>query len=200
MCTKDSTSCLTTLPHVDILKPVDAMRYIEKITHDSNLFTFLRDMIDLKHEFTHGLVKEELNEIIDETEEPAQRILLQKVLELEENQTTLLAATLIRDQHIRHTWVVKGTNRNGKFDLVNIHAIQKKEIDKKKLLAYGLTCLTLGNMSEQSENAAHGFNALTTLFSSTKEEPVDVFYSYIMKDLYDKGLLNTLNEKTDTWA
>ncbi|CAF1135937.1 unnamed protein product [Didymodactylos carnosus] len=188
MSTVTDNSLPTTIPHIDVFKPLDAMHNIEKITNNSNLFTFLRDSIELKHEFTKGLVKEELKEMIEETKEPTRCILLQKVLELEENQTTLLAATILKDKHVRQTWVIKGMHRNGKFDLVEVHAIQKKEIDKQKLFGYGLAYISLGKMLESNENAPGGLEALKTLCRPVKEEPADVFYSCIMKDLYDKGL------------
>lgn len=207
----DEASC------VNILKPSDAMRYLQKITQDSNAATFMRDAIDLKHDFIKGLTKEELKEMIEEAvEEPTKRQLYEKVYELKENETTLLAATLLKDRNVRHSWVVKGVHKNGKYDLLEVHAIQKKEFDKQKLLAYGLSFLHSSSSSNESvsENSQTnpltgqqanvetppGSNAQTTVTKAVaKKEPEDVLYAYIIQDLHNKNMLDTSSKDEDMW-
>ena len=211
----------TTIPaetsHINVLKPSDAMRYLQKITQDSNVTTFMRDAIDLKHDYIKGLTKEELKEMMEEEiDEPIKRQLYEKIYELKENETTLLAATLLKSHNVRHSWVVKGMHKNDKFDLLEVHAIQKKEFDKHKLLSYGLSLLHSSSNSNETvpENSKdihsstkqetvetqHSSNAPTSIMKAiTKEEPVDALYAYIMQDLHNKNMLNTSSENKDSW-
>jgi hypothetical protein len=202
---------------IDILKSSDVLHYLQKITQDSNATTFTRDASDLKHDFIKGLTKEELKKMIEEKiNEPIKRQLYDKVYELEENQTTLLATTLLKDHNARHSWVVKGMHRNGKFDLLEVHAIQRKELNRPKLLAYCLSFLfpSSGRNESVSENSQemslasqqlnaetpHSSNAPTTIVKAVaKGEPADVLYAYIMQDFHDKNMLNTSSENQDTW-
>lgn len=205
---------------INIFKPSGVMQYLQKITQDSNATKFMRDAIDLRHDFIKGLTKEELKEMMEEEiDEPIKRELYEKVYEMEENQTTLLAATLLKGSDVRHSWVVKAVHKNGKYDLLEVHAIQKKELDKQKLLAYGFSFLHSSsgsneNASKASENCQktsmtgqrgnvqppHCSNDRRTMMEAfKKEKPVDVLCAYILQDLQDKNMLNPSMENNDTW-
>lgn len=58
----------------------------------------------------------------------SKRQLYEKVYELKEDPTTLLAAILLKAHNVRHSRVVKGMSKNDKYDLFEVHAIQKKRI------------------------------------------------------------------------
>ena len=212
---KDAASTETS--RVNIFKPSDAMRYLQKIAQDSNANRFMRDAIDLKHDFIKGLTKEELREMMDEEmDEPVKRQLYEKVFELQENETTLLAATLVKGRGVRHSWVVKGVYKNGKYDLLEVHAVQKQELDKQKVLAYGLSFLH-SSLSSNETGSDHSQEASVARQQGTvqtpdrcddrrpmmeafkKEEPVDAVYAYILHDLQSKDMLNSSKKNDDTW-
>lgn len=221
---RKTTTTSTPTTRINVLKPSDTMHYLEKITQESNMNTFMRDAIDLKHDFIQGLTKDELKEMIEEEiDEPIKRQMYEKVYELEEDQTTLLSATQLTGNKVRHSWVMKGAQKHGKIDLLEVHAIQKKELDTQKLLAYGFSSLASSLSSAISKSSSHettsdtlqeasldrqgakeesasDSNAMTRMKKAfTKEEPVDVLCAYIVQDLYNKNMLKSSSENEDTW-
>ncbi|CAF1288845.1 unnamed protein product [Rotaria sordida] len=197
---------LSTPISIDILNPSDAMRYIQEVTNEANLFTSVKEAVTLTHDFLKGLHEAEFQELIEDTEEPYLRTLLQKVLDLREGEMTLLASTREEKNHSRLSWVVKGERmKNGKFDIVQVNACQVKEIDKQKIAAYSLAAASLGCVIGAVANpvvgmitgsAALAAGGLKTAFD-VKKCPRDVIYGYILKYLQDKNLLNISNSNTD---
>ncbi len=199
---RSNESDLSMTSNVNILNPQQAMAYIEKVTENENLLTLMKNKITLTHDYSQGFTEAEIKDHIEEIEDSNLRILIKKVLDLQKDETTLLTSTVQKTNNVRQTWVVQGERRgDGKFNLIEVHACQAKEIDKPKMAVYGITAASLaclaGTVFSPTTAAALGGAAVAAGAIKTAFDfntcPQDIIYGYILRDLQNKNLLKFPN-------
>ncbi|CAF1197754.1 unnamed protein product [Adineta ricciae] len=150
----------------------------------------MKNRIVLTHDLSKEFNKTELQERIQDTRDSNLRILLGKVLALQDNSTILLASTRQQRNRIRQTWIIHGERTaNDEFNLFIIDIHQIKEIDKLKLLIYELVFICFTIAADSIKPRKYKVLAIGTIVvvasikiaSDLNTYPPDVIYEYILQ-------------------
>lgn len=128
---------------IKFLNGNDIQAYMAEVVKNENLFQLIHEAFQLKFDYTRGLTKNEIPDLIDSISDPNLKQTLKGVRLLGESE-----ANITIDQktgsYYRKALVAYVQRNDGKYDVLVVYATQTKALDYDKVVACGVGAVCLG--------------------------------------------------------